>query len=274
MTFTIPEERRKQLIKLLSKWTNKRSFDLREAAQLHGLLESASKACRWAQSYFLCLQNSIRTALHQRYHQAKAFVGRKGRTAQLTAKQTKALQSQIAPLVAKEIAAMIWNSWSKIRTTPTICNTLGLLRDYLANPANPWEISIGHVIKREPTFVSFSDASNEAGGAFCADLQFWFNIHWNEKIRKGRKLSSRNPNYIHINCLEFVVVVIQIAAVLTRLQDLPPEVLATFPDGIPEIPVLLTWTDNTATWKWAQKVTSTSPRGQSLVAILAELYKE
>jgi hypothetical protein len=274
MAFTIPHERRERLIELLTEWTTKASFDLREAAHLHGLLENASRACRWARSYFLCLQNAIRAVLLRRYHQAKAYITRQGVAIKLQSELPKVLQARIAPLISKKIAAVIWNSKTKVKTTPVICRTLGLIRDYLADPENPWEMLIGHSVEREPTFVSLGDASDLAGGAYCPSLQFWFDVHWNENIRKGRKLCPRNPNYIHINCLEFAVVIIQIAAVIARLEDLPQEVLATFPDGIPEIPVLLTWTDNTATRRWTQKVTSTSPRGQSLVAILAELYKE
>ena len=95
-------------------------------------------------------------------------------------------------------------------------------------------------------------------------LWFWFAINWSTDIRRRVKLNSRHPDYIHINCLEFLIVVLQLAAAITRLEDqprasLPPALLAQFPAGFPHIPTLLTWTDNTPSKKWANKVTTAPP---------------
>ena len=65
-----------------------------------------------------------------------------------------------------------------------------------------------------------------------------------------------------------------LAAIKTRLADLPPPVRAScFPKGVPDIPVWLGYTDNTVSRSWEAKATATSKRGQSLVGIYAALLQ-
>ena len=81
---------------------------------------------------------------------------------------------------------------------------------------------------------------------------------------------------MHINCLEFVVLILQLAAAITRLEDESPTqqtLRDSFPNGIPDIPTILMWTDNTPSKKWANKVSTASPKGQHLIRVYAELLR-
>jgi hypothetical protein len=78
---------------------------------------------------------------------------------------------------------------------------------------------------------------------------FWFDVHWSQWIKHGCQLPPTDPGYIHINRLEFVVVLIQLAACILALEtDYAHLVYGTM---IPEIPHLLIWTNNTASKSWA-----------------------
>jgi hypothetical protein len=83
---------------------------------------------------------------------------------------------------------------------------LQYLRTYLSDLSNPWEVLIGHVmVPRMPNIRSAGDASQLGGGGINHTLRFWFDCRWNARIQPGVKLNPRHPNYVHINCLEYIV---------------------------------------------------------------------
>jgi hypothetical protein len=82
---------------------------------------------------------------------------------------------------------------------------------------------------------------------------------------------------IDINCLEFIVVILQFAAAIERFKSLPPAVhQPLFPDGTTsQFPILLVKTDNTSAATWARKLsTSTAKNGHQLVLVFAELLRQ
>jgi hypothetical protein len=83
-------------------------------------------------------------------------------------------------------------------------------------------------------------------------------------------------NWIHINSLEFVVVILQYAAVLTCLHELKMPALqyALLLEGFPALPHLLVQTDNTVGLSWANQVTSSLSRGQALIPIFTALLHD
>jgi hypothetical protein len=129
-------------------------------------------------------------------------------------------------------------------------------------------MSIAHVVKRDPQFTSVGDACLTGGGAYCHELQMWFDIHWSAVTKTG--LANKT---IHINVMEFVVVIIQLAAVITLVEEeqLYQPLQITFPDGIPALAKLLIRTDNSPSQNWAHKVSSKSERGQQMVHVYAAL---
>jgi hypothetical protein len=73
MSFELTKDRRDILVQVLNEWTKRKTFLLVDAAKLHGMLESASQACRWARPYFFALQNALRDDIHRKYHKVKAL---------------------------------------------------------------------------------------------------------------------------------------------------------------------------------------------------------
>jgi hypothetical protein len=160
-----------------------------------------------------------------------------------------AVHKRIEAIIAVKFAKPIWNSKAKLLATNEINWGLRRILSALNDKSNPWEILIGHFIEREPNFQSHGDACLYAGGAFCTDLEFWFDILWSTRIRKAVKLSPKDPGYVYINQLEMVVVILQIAAAITRLEALPSKLKRKFKHGLPPVLLLQIWTDNTASKK-------------------------
>jgi hypothetical protein len=94
---------------------------------------------------------------------------------------------------------------------------------------HPWEESIEFITPRNHHFVSIGDASKLGGGAHCDKLEYWFDILWSTKVRNGvTNLNASNPHFVHINSLEFIVVIIQLAAAIVHLQTLSPAQILRF----------------------------------------------
>jgi hypothetical protein len=129
----------------------------------------------------------------------------------------------------------------------------------LADKSQPWSIYLGHIISRDPASISLGDASPVAGGAYCEPLSFWFDImssdfmrdalhasislgdaspvaggayceplsFWfdimsSDFMRDALHLHHKHPRHGHINCLEFVVIMPQLAAVILLWSPLYP----------------------------------------------------
>jgi hypothetical protein len=179
------------------------------------------------------------------------------------------LLRRLPVLVAREVAHLLWSTNQSFSVPELVQQECQFLRDYLDDRNNLWEMQIGHFIPREPTFTSAGDSSLDGGGALSHILRFWFAFVWKPEIRRRLRLSHKHPLYLHINQMEFLIVILQVAAVTCMLTDYPQ----LLPPDTPAIPILHSLTDNTPSNKWASKVSSTSTRTQPLVAILGELLR-
>ena len=180
----------------------------------------------------------------------------------------ESLWKRLDQMVARDVATYIWRRRFRMHVTTTLREEIRWLHDYLADDKNLWEIKIGHAIKRDPTWTTAGDASFDAGAALCHDLKFIYDIVWSDDIAAATRLNPKNPRFVHINHLEFVVVLLQLAAI-TQLYDnkqLPPEIAA---------PVLLILTDNMTAKSWTHRVTArhTARKGQILVSMFSRLLQ-
>jgi len=110
-----------------------------------------------------------------------------------------------------------------------------------------------------------------AGGAMNEELKFWFDVNWSERVQAGCKLPPSHDDFIHINVLEFVVVLLQVAACIVATEtDYAREKIGS---ALPQIPHLFVWTDNTASKSWSNRMTTGSLKAQPLVGILSRLLQ-
>jgi hypothetical protein len=129
-------------------------------------------------------------------------------------------------------------------------------------------MQIGHVIPRDPQFTCTGDACLTGGGAYCHELQFWFDVMWSPRVTEAIE-----QNKIHINMMEFAVVILQLAATIAIVEEQPqnPDISKKFYPRIPKLAKLLIQTDNSPSQNWAHKVSSKSDNGQQLVRMYAAL---
>ena len=114
------------------------------------------------------------------------------------------------------MAALLWNKKSKIAISEPVTFELAHLKNLLTDPTYKREMSIAHVVPRDPQFTtSFGDACLTGGGAFCHDLNFWLDIHWSNETQAGLQ-----NNTIHINVMEFIVVILQLSAAIALEENL------------------------------------------------------
>ena len=270
LTYTLPPDKRQSLQKLLAEWMPQENFTILEAATLHGTLADASRANRQGRTLFFGFQNALRKTIQTRFHQIRGYNKRNGKVRKYKAELPKHLHHRIDAMIAREMAALLWSQKVKVPITPAVRSELTNIHNLLADPFYKWEMQIGNVIPRDPQFISFGDACLTAGGAFCDTLEFWFDIHWSTTTKQ-----AITNEKIHINLLEFTVVIIQLAAVISIMEEqaLVPSVAAKFPNGIPKLAKLLIRTDNSPSQNWAHKVSARSEQGQQLVHIYAAMLE-
>jgi hypothetical protein len=110
------------------------------------------------------------------------------------------------------------------------------LISYMEATGSPWEVPLGMIIPRDPHFWSRGDASHAGGGAYCPGLRFWFDIGWSPAVVHGTRnvKPCSAPNYVHINALGLIVIILQLVSIKTRLDVATvSEVSMFFPAGWP-----------------------------------------
>jgi hypothetical protein len=273
LTIGLLPYKRTRAIELLASWLQQKDFNLLEIAALHGVLESLTRFNRWGRSWFFALQNALRHELNRRYYIVKRIYEKKDNGEVLKHQLPTNLHHRIQSIIAQEKAKLLWNSRYRMTLTNNVSVCLQVIHDYLVDETRAWEESIGFIIKRQPHAITIGDASKLGGGAHCDNLEYWFDLIWSPTVRHGvTNLKSTDLGFVHINCLEFIVVIIQLAAVIVRLRTLSSEQCARFfPNGIPAQPVCQCLTDNIASMAWVNKVTTKSLQGQNLIGIYAEI---
>jgi hypothetical protein len=274
MKLFLLEYKRTQLLGLLATWLTMADFDLMQCAELLGHLGSATTTCRWGRVLFFGLQNLLRVHLVAQYHKTKAYFDRSGGAARILAELEPGLAKRFDSLVARDVASLLWRSKKRFSITSPVRAELQYLHAYLSDFSNPWEVLIGHVVPRTPNYQSAGDASLTGGGAINDTLGFWFDCRWSPRILRGAKLSPRHPDYVHINCLEFIVLLLQIVACIVYLEAPYDLTLLGLPADFPSvIPILLALTDNMSSKSWIHRVITASPHGQALLQIYAALLR-
>jgi hypothetical protein len=268
--------KRERLLELLTHWTSVSTYDLLEISHLLGTLENHTKYARWARCWYFALQNHVRRALFARYQIIRRSYKRQEQELRFTRQLPSTLLHRVDALVSRDQAQLLWSTRQRFSVDSNMLESLSHLRVYVDSNESPWEVPLGLIIPRVPHFQSLGDASFLGGGAYCPGLLFWFDLGWSPKtIHGARNVKSSAPGYVHVNALEFIVVILQFAAVKARLEDRTASsaALPCFPDRMPDIPVWLGRTDNTVSASWENRATSRSPQGQSLVSVYAELLR-
>ena len=277
LTVGMLPHKRTELLQTLETWVTKPSYDLPEIASLLGLLDNHTKYASWARSWYFSLQNSVRTALSQRYSILRR---RQHHFAAQATSFRRALPSHLAKrvsgLVAREKARLIWSTRQRFQLTAMDRGALSILLAYLRDTTSPWDVPLGLIVPRRPNILSQGDASFLGGGAHCPTLEFWFDVIWSPPVTTGlRYRKPSHPGFVHINCLEYLVVLLQHAAIVVRLAEATPAQLSRwFPSGTPHLPYWLGDCDNMVSTHWDHAMSARGVPGQNLVGVASELKRQ
>ena len=174
-------------------------------------------------------------------------------------------------MVIKTIAKETYKCQHKAYIDKSMRSEINIMKEILSNPKMySLETPISHVIHRDPDFVTYGDACLEAGGGY-SENQFWWHIEWPEKIKAltlknitiTRRCSITN-DLVSINLLEFVVEIINYAAISLSFKDNQSESKHKFP-------MLLNWTDNTTSKTWLRKAATRTEKGKALQRLLCSM---
>jgi hypothetical protein len=121
---------------------------------------------------------------------------------------------------------------------------------FIASILNPdsgikFETPISHLIPRTPTASIIGNSSLLMCGGYSVTLKFWWHLTFPKEIVERTLLhlkDNSDKNFISINCLEYVTIIIDYCAALTSLAS------NKFNDD--PHPVVLCITDNTSALNW------------------------
>ena len=160
------------------------------------------------------------------------------------------------------MAALLWRTKTAIPLPTAVNYELEQIHKILTDVTNSWSINIGHVVPRDAQYTSLGDACGVGGGASCHELEYWFNIVWSQKTQQQFVAGK-----IHINILEFIVVLLQLAAAIVKYEDHSAKTT------MQPMSKLLIRTDSSPSRNWAHKVSAKSERGQLFVSLYAHLIE-
>jgi hypothetical protein len=116
-----------------------------------------------------------------------------------------------------------------------------------------FEVPIAFIIPRTPTASLFGDSSLQTCRGYSTTLRVWWYISFLNVIVQRTLLHLKNnesKNFISINCLEYVTIIINYCAAITALLE---SQITINPH-----PVVLCMTDNTSTKNWTMHTSKKS----------------
>ena len=143
----------------------------------------------------------------------KGWFNRTKKTRALTAQLPRDLHNRLDSLIAREMAALLWRPKTAIPLPTAVNYELKKIHELLFDIKNSWSINIGQVVPRDAQYTSLGDACGVGGGAFCHEVKSWFDVVWSEKTQQ-QFIAGK----IHINVLEFIVVLLQLAAAIVKYE--------------------------------------------------------
>ena len=94
-------------------------------------------------------------------------------------------------------------------------------------------------------------------------------------LRRRMRLNSKHGECLHVNAVECATTAFECACGVTIIEDPSCEEMrrASFPNGIPPMPVQRTRIDNTTSAKWLNATSSASLQGQELIKTFAMIRR-
>ena len=266
LTLGITDKYRLQVLSLLQdEWPRQvRTFTLHKLVRLAGKLARLGEGAPWVFHLMQQVFASIAYALRQNH----LFLKNESASFQQMIKQIKALKK--LPTTDQDVSHLNFflskSAKKKFKCAQsffipkTLRRELELLRAWLSDESGiTWSTPLAHLIKRMPYALAWGDACLYGGGGFSLKLRFWWHLQWPLKVQRKTKLylkDDSNKDFVSINVLEFVTIIINFAGALTALTV----------DGHPDdpFPVLLNFADNMSSVRWTNHYCKGSMKARAL----------
>jgi len=277
MFLWLPDYKRKEIVDLLAHWLTKKEFTIIEGLELQGVLMNAARFNNWGRIRFFILQGVISTVLRQRYQIALRYKDKAEQGVQAKVEEYNlpaSVEKRLIRQGCNEIYAKHLYS-KRIRTgvSQRLHSELRSLHAYLADPTNPWQISIGHMIPRDHVSKNTGDSSFYGVGFWTDELKAICMLPTCKEIRKRCFLGKANPALLTMNILEFVTAVLDYACSITMLEHESCATLRNelFPNGVPPMPRVISMKDNRTAESWIRKGAAGSLQGRQLIRVSGEM---
>ena len=260
MTVGVTSEFRQEVLDLLEKtWHDGReAFDVKELEQLVGKLGRLGQAYRPIYHLMPHLYASIAYALRMNaYYLSTTSRHFRKMLKQIKMNATIEQDEREINFAVRKVAKMTHVADKRYRMPATMKEEIRIIKAILRDTSIRLETPIGHIVPRDPEFEAGADSCKSAGGGWSIDLLFWWHLVYPaEVIRRARLPNNKDGQYISINVLEMICVIINFAAVIYVCHV----------DGInlEDFPLLLNWCDNTSACSWINKKCKDSLIGRAL----------
>ena len=148
----ISSRRREKLLCYLlnERWVTDREFaNIRQIAQVNGMIQNASESFHWALAQLLIVQQLLRKAIRSCYNDAVSNHRINNIIIDIRRNMPKNLSYRLRFLDEKILAKYLWSSRKLIPILAEIRAALKVIYDYLSDPTNCWGMPIGHIIDRD-----------------------------------------------------------------------------------------------------------------------------
>jgi hypothetical protein len=166
---------------------------------------------------------------------------------------------------SSQAARAIHRSRKTFPITMAMRKELTIICEALSSPWIDMWRPLGHLIKREPSGIGYSDSSLHAAGGYSLCMGFWWYIEWPKAIHECTLkfvYNNKEGKLISINALEYASLIINYVAASYVLAKVCPS------PGDPH-PVVLLYADNSTAESWLIKASKSSHAGRALGYIQA-----
>ena len=271
LTVATPSEYIRSTAELIRvRWHRRRQhFFISDIETLTGQLGHISETAHWLRflmpHIYASLTHALKASQNRLIRTSKDF-----RKLLKLIKQNRSVSTEPTPTcktqLGREIsyaqsvtAKAVHHSRSKYDFNPTLRIELHLIYQIFTSSWVDMTRPIGHMIKREPSAIGYSDSSLHAAGGYSLDMGFWWYIEWPPEVQSHTLRFVKNDKHntlISINVLEYAAGIINYIASM--------HFYTTCPNKSDPTPIVLLYDDNTASESWLMKGCKSSRIGRGL----------
>ena len=219
MMVTIPDDKRHEMLTLLqNSWgfaAKRYSFQLREAAEVLGLLMYLCRVCPWGMFLFQNLYQAMAQMLERNTHRILNDPNLKDAIAQRSQCRLHPTDSSKYRFFSRLVSRAIYDSKATTYLTPDIRQEADFLITVLAHPDTyRWGSPIAHLIPREHDGEAYQDACPQGAGGFSSDFDYWWIVVWPNQVFRRTQLPPSDKHYISNNLLEYAAIIFGLAGAI------------------------------------------------------------